>query len=74
MPWRPHYVVARNRIVVRPMMVLRPFIDLFRPRLDRLCATNQSHAFGRQHPHDFLHRQLAQVVGNNQANEIVHVG
>ena len=55
------------------MMVLRPFIDLFRPRLDGLGTTDPCHAIRRKDPHDFIHRQLAEVVCDNQVHQVIRV-
>ena len=66
--------VLRDRIVVRPVQVVRPFVDLLRPRLDRLLAVHVGHAQRGENAHDLVHRDIAEVFGHDQIHQVVDVG
>ncbi len=75
---RPDDGVAGHGVVARVVQVMSPFVDVGGPRLDRLCPLavllDVRHAVGAQDAHHFVHRDGAQVLRDEQVDEVVGVG
>ena len=91
---RTDHGVLSDCVVVGIVQVMRPFIDVRRPRLDDLgpgtaCdldhlagrslrllsgLQDQRHAIGGQHPFDFVHREVAQILDHEQVYQLVDIG
>ena len=69
--------IARDRVVRRVVHVVRPLVDLLRPRLDRpgppAVLLDVRHAVGAQDSHDFRHGDLARVFRDDEVDQVVGV-
>ena len=77
MPRRPHHRVMRHRVAAGVVQVVRPVVDVFRPRLGRRLPFAATLYIGnplrREHPHHLRHRHALQVLGHQQVHHVVNV-
>ena len=75
---RAYHRIVGHGVVRRVVKVVRPLVDRLRTRLDRLgprsLLLHVRHAVGAKHPHDVVHRYVAQILRHEQVDEIVDVG
>ena len=70
--------IARHSVIIRLVHIVCPFVDLVRPRLDGpgplARVFDIGDAPGTEHPHNLLHRHIAQILSHKQVYEIVDIG
>ena len=78
-PRRADHRVPCHRVAVRPVQPMRPFVDFFRPRLDRLdpfvSFSDARHATRTQHAHHLVHSRRAgtELLGHDEVHEVIDV-
>ena len=69
--------VGGHRVARGVVQEVRPLVDVTRPGLDRvgpgLAPFDAGDAAGGQHAQDLVHRDLAQVFGHQQVDQVVDV-
>ena len=77
MPRRPDLFVMRHRVPAGVVEVVRPFVDVFWPRLHRGFPFTITLYIGNplrgQHAHHLRHRHVAQVFRHQQVHHVVNV-
>ena len=71
---RPDDRIVGHGVVSRVVQVMGPVVDAVPPRLDRLLPADQRGTFGDEHAHDLGHRNVAEILGHDQVDQVVHVG
>ena len=69
--------VVGDGIVVRPVQVVRPLVDVFWPRLDGLgpaaVLPHVCHTVGREDAHHLGHRRITEILGDDEIDQIIDV-
>ena len=75
---QPDPCVLGNGVVVRPVQVVGPLVNLYGPRLGRLLPgltrLDTRHSAGRQHADHLFHGNIAEVLGDEEIDEVIRIG
>ena len=72
-PGRADPPIVGHRVAVRAVQPMGPLVDLRRARLDRLDPFHIRHAAGAQHAHHLGHGHRAELLGDQQVDQIIRV-